>query len=236
LLKNKTRLTQFFKRAHYNFSVKKNSNFTICLLGRPNVGKSTLINALSGERVSLVDNTPGLTRDRKESVVKLFDIKVKLVDTAGVEQLEEENSNKDAITKESISQTRKALVLADLGLFMIDARAGVTTADINLAHWINQRRNYNKKMNELEQQLEKVSSKEENLTSEEKEELYESYRKMKLSKDVTIPPIRLIINKAENNFRGNGIETDYIKLNLGDPIYISAEHGDNMVNKILIKA
>ena len=84
------------------------------------------------------------------------------------------------------------------------------------------------RLKDLEVNLEKMS-KEANKNQLEKDQLYEDYKKMKLSKDVVIPPIRLIINKAEDNFRGNNIETDYLKLDLGEPLYISAEHGDNIV-------
>ena len=214
--------------SRYNFSNRKDNIFTICLLGRPNVGKSTLINALSAERVSLVDNSPGLTRDRKESIIKLFDLKIKLVDTAGVDSFENKAIHKDEISRESVAQTRKALVLSDLAFFIVDARAGITKEDISLSKWINERKQFNMRLKDLEVNLEKMS-KEANKNQLEKDQLYEDYKKMKLSKDVVIPPIRLIINKAEDNFRGNNIETDYLKLDLGEPLYISAEHGDNMV-------
>jgi GTP-binding protein len=217
----------FFFLSRYSFTFKNNRIFTICFIGRPNVGKSTLMNALSGERISLVDNIPGLTRDRKEGIIKLFDVKLKLVDTAGVDNLDEK-LHTDVLLNESVNQTRKALVQSDLAFFIVDARAGITEEDISLSNWINERKSYNSKMKELEENLENIS-KEQNINNEEKEKLYENYKKMKLSKDVTIPPIKLIINKAENNFRGNEIDIDYYKLNLGEPIYISAEHGDNMV-------
>lgn len=84
-----------FKRNHiFKPLVRHNSNivetlkdeiYTISIIGRPNVGKSTLFNRLMGERLALVDRTPGLTRDRREGITSLFNIPIRLVDTAGFE-------------------------------------------------------------------------------------------------------------------------------------------------------
>lgn len=218
-----------FKKYSFKlFSVNNNSIFTVCLLGRPNVGKSTLINALAGESISIVDNTPGLTRDRKETVVKMFDVKVKFVDTAGVDSLDDNYASTDVIKKETIEQTRKALVLSDLGIFLVDARKGITDEDRELANWINHRKELNRKYD----QNQKLESDNEKLIKE-KDELYENFKQNRLGKDVRIPPIQLVINKSEDNFRGNNIEKEYVELNLGEPIYISAQHGDNMVSFLL---
>jgi GTP-binding protein len=68
-----------------NVSTLKDEIYTIAIIGRPNVGKSTLFNRLMGERLALVDSTPGLTRDRREGITHLFNIPIRLVDTAGYE-------------------------------------------------------------------------------------------------------------------------------------------------------
>ena len=98
-------------------------SFTVAIVGRPNVGKSTLFNRLAGRRLALVDDQPGLTRDRREAEVTLDGCALTLIDTAGLD------SGDDGLTARMRLQTEAAIVQADLVLFMIDARAGVTAAD-----------------------------------------------------------------------------------------------------------
>lgn len=98
--------------------------FTIAIVGRPNVGKSTLFNRLAGKRLALVDPAPGLTRDRKEADVEIAGEPFRIVDTAGLEEAAE-----GSITARMREQTGKAIAAADLVLFVIDARAGVMPGD-----------------------------------------------------------------------------------------------------------
>ncbi len=98
-------------------------SFNVAIVGRPNVGKSTLFNRLAGRRLALVDDQPGLTRDRREAEVTLDGCALTLIDTAGLD------SGDDGLTARMRLQTEAAIVQADLVLFMIDARAGVTAAD-----------------------------------------------------------------------------------------------------------
>lgn len=98
-------------------------SFTVAIIGRPNVGKSTLFNRLAGRRLALVDDQPGLTRDRREAEVMLGTSAVTLVDTAGLE------AGDEGLTGRMRHQTEAAVAQADLVLFMIDARTGVTAAD-----------------------------------------------------------------------------------------------------------
>jgi GTP-binding protein len=97
---------------------------SIAIVGRPNVGKSTLFNRLAGKRLALVDATPGLTRDRREADAELLGVKVRLIDTAGLEEAEA-----GSIAERMRAQSERAIRQADLVLFVIDARAGVTGAD-----------------------------------------------------------------------------------------------------------
>src|SRR5690606_30429092 len=104
---------------------------TVAILGRPNVGKSTLFNRLCGTRAALVDPTPGVTRDRRVGQAKLGDLRFTVVDTAGLD---------DAVagTMEAgmQAQTARAVAEADVGLLLIDARAGVTPVDRHFADWL----------------------------------------------------------------------------------------------------
>ena len=97
---------------------------TIAIVGRPNVGKSTLFNRLVGKRLALVSDLPGLTRDRREGQTSLGGHTLTLVDTAGLEE-----SAPDTIPARMRAQTEQAITTADLVLFVIDARAGITPAD-----------------------------------------------------------------------------------------------------------
>jgi len=97
---------------------------TIAIVGRANVGKSTLFNKLVGRRLALVHDTPGVTRDRREAEAELGGLAVRLIDTAGIEA-----GSKDSLTARMTGQTMAAVAEADVCLFLIDAREGVATAD-----------------------------------------------------------------------------------------------------------
>ena len=97
---------------------------TVVILGRPNVGKSTLFNRLAGRRIALVDDTPGVTRDRKEAPARIGGREVLLVDTAGLEEAAPET-----LPGRMRASSEEALRRADLALFVVDARGGMTPAD-----------------------------------------------------------------------------------------------------------
>jgi GTP-binding protein len=97
--------------------------FTIAIVGRPNVGKSTLFNRLAGKRLALVDDQPGLTRDRREADAEFGTTTVRLIDTAGLEHGDGD------LTARKREQTVAAIKQADLVVFLIDARAGIVAAD-----------------------------------------------------------------------------------------------------------
>lgn len=109
--------------------------FTIAIIGRPNVGKSTLFNRLAKKRLAIVDDTPGVTRDWREAEGYLLDYKVKIIDTAGLEE-----SFDDSIEGRMRKQTEEGLLRADAILFLIDGRVGVTPADEHFAGWLRKQR------------------------------------------------------------------------------------------------
>ncbi len=98
--------------------------FTVAIIGRPNVGKSTLFNRLVGRKLALVDDMPGVTRDRRIHDAKLYDIHFQVIDTAGLE-----NAHESSLEGRMRAQTEMAITEADLVFFMIDAKAGVTPND-----------------------------------------------------------------------------------------------------------
>ena len=151
-------------------------SFSVAILGRPNVGKSTLFNRLVGRRLALVDDTPGLTRDRREGAARIADLEFRAIDTAGLEE-----AAPDSLTGRIQAQTERALAAADVVLFIIDARAGVTPDDRHFARWLRQ------------------SGK----------------------------PVVLVANKAEGSAGLPGIGEAFA-LGLGDPVPISAEHGEGL--------
>jgi GTP-binding protein len=104
--------------------------FTITIVGRPNVGKSTLFNRLAGKRLALVDDQPGLTRDRREAETSIGGRRVRLIDTAGLE------AGEDGLTGRMREQTMAAIDQANLVLFLIDARAGIVGADETFAELV----------------------------------------------------------------------------------------------------
>jgi GTP-binding protein len=99
-------------------------SFTVAIVGRPNVGKSTLFNRLVGRRVALVADEPGVTRDRREAQAKLGDLTFKVIDTAGLE-----NAGRESLSARMQAQTATAMAQADAILFLVDARAGALPAD-----------------------------------------------------------------------------------------------------------
>ena len=102
--------------------------FKLAIVGRPNVGKSTLFNRLVGKKLALVDDTPGVTRDRREGEARLADLEFIIVDTAGLE-----DAKGDALEARMRRQTEVAIAEADVCLLLVDARAGITPADAYFA-------------------------------------------------------------------------------------------------------
>ena len=103
-------------------------SFKVAIAGRSNVGKSTLFNRLVGKRLALVDDQPGVTRDRRSGAARLGDIKFEIIDTAGLEEASE-----SSLERRMRDQTEQAILEADVTLFLIDARAGVTPLDKSFA-------------------------------------------------------------------------------------------------------
>lgn len=106
----------------------------IAIVGRPNVGKSTLFNRLVGQRVAIVDSAPGVTRDRREGEARLGDMSFTIVDTAGFE-----NAREGDLAARVQAQTARAVAGADAALFVMDARAGVTPLDREVAAFLRRR-------------------------------------------------------------------------------------------------
>jgi GTP-binding protein len=103
----------------------------VAIIGRPNVGKSTLFNRLVGKKLALVDDTPGVTRDRREGDAELLGLKFRIVDTAGFEE-----DDPLSLPGRMRAQTEAAVSGADVALFMIDARAGLTPLDEHIGRWL----------------------------------------------------------------------------------------------------
>ncbi|MCL6739546.1 ribosome biogenesis GTPase Der [Sphingomonas sp. RB56-2] len=104
---------------------------TVAIIGRPNVGKSTLFNRLVGKRVALVDDRPGVTRDRREGEGRLLDLKFRVMDTAGFE-----DQDPLSLPGRMRAQTEAAVREADVALFLIDGREGLTPLDEEIARWL----------------------------------------------------------------------------------------------------
>jgi GTP-binding protein len=150
--------------------------FTIAIIGRPNVGKSTLFNRLVGQKLALVDDMPGVTRDRREGEAHLADLSFTVIDTAGLDE-----GAKGSLTARMQEQTETAIRLADALFFVIDARMGLTPNDRTFADFARR----------------------------------------------ADKPVLLLANKSEGKHGEVGAMESYA-LGLGDPIQISAEHGEGM--------
>jgi GTP-binding protein len=151
---------------------------TVAIVGRPNVGKSTLFNRLVGKRLALVDDRPGVTRDRREGDATLLGLDFRIIDTAGYE-----DEDPDTLPGRMRAQTTAAVREADAALFLIDSRAGVTPLDEEIARW--------------------------------------------LRSETT--PVILAANKAEGRAGESGLLEAY-SLGFGEPIAMSAEHGEGVVD------
>ncbi|MBN8807042.1 MAG: ribosome biogenesis GTPase Der [Sphingomonas sp.] len=151
---------------------------TVAIIGRPNVGKSTLFNRLIGKRLALVDDQPGVTRDRREGDAHLLGLDFRVVDTAGYEDL-------DAATLPGRmrQQTEAAVAQADVALFLIDARAGIVPLDEEIARWLRG----------------------------------------------STTPVVLVANKAEGRAAEAGV-LESLALGFGDPVQLSAEHGEGIAD------
>ncbi|MBC7985898.1 MAG: ribosome biogenesis GTPase Der [Sphingomonadaceae bacterium] len=150
----------------------------VAIVGRPNVGKSTLFNRLVGKRLALVDDTPGVTRDRREGEASLLGLDFRVIDTAGYE-----DQDPASLPGRMRAQTERAVAEADVALFMIDSRAGVTPLDEEIVRWLR-------------------------------------------GSDT---PVLVAANKAEGRSGDDGI-LEAFSLGLGEPIPLSAEHGEGIAD------
>jgi len=151
---------------------------TVAIVGRPNVGKSTLFNRLVGKRLALVDDRPGVTRDRREGEANLLGLAFRVIDTAGFE-----DEDPQTLPGRMRVQTEAAVRDADAALFMVDAREGLTPLDEEIGRWLR----------------------------------------------AEATPVILVANKAEGRAAESGILEAY-RLGLGDPIALSAEHGEGVAD------
>src|ERR671921_2098797 len=103
----------------------------VAIVGRPNVGKSTLFNRLVGRKLALVDDRPGVTRDRREGEAHLLGMDFRVIDTAGYE-----DEDPQTLPGRMRQQTEAAVRDADVALFLIDAREGITPLDSEIARWL----------------------------------------------------------------------------------------------------
>ncbi|MEM8732500.1 MAG: ribosome biogenesis GTPase Der, partial [Pseudomonadota bacterium] len=151
-------------------------SFTLAIVGRPNVGKSTLFNRLVGKRLALVDDQPGVTRDLREGAARLADLRFTVIDTAGLEEVTD-----DSLQGRMRRLTERAVDMADICLFMVDARVGITPSDMVFADILRKRSAH----------------------------------------------VILAANKAEGAAADAGVLEAY-SLGLGEPIRLSAEHGEGL--------
>ncbi len=151
-------------------------SFTVAIIGRPNVGKSTLFNRLAGRKLAIVDDMPGVTRDRRVHPAKLYDLRFDVIDTAGLE-----DASASSLEGRMRVQTETAIDEADLVLFLIDAKIGLMPDDRTFADVVRR----------------------------------------------TGKPVVLVANKAEARGAQAGMLEAW-ELGLGEPIPVSAEHGEGM--------
>lgn len=156
-----------------------NMPFTLAIAGRPNVGKSTLFNRLVGKQMAIVNDQPGVTRDWREGDGHLFDMKFRVIDTAGLEDVRAKGS----IPLRTAKQTKQALEQAQVILLIVDARAGVTAEDTAIARELRK----------------------------------------------TGKPILLLANKCDGAVLPAAME-ETVSLGFGDPLPISAAHGDGLMD------
>ena len=152
--------------------------FSLAIVGRPNVGKSTLFNRLIGKRVALVDDQPGVTRDLREGEARLGHLRFVAIDTAGLEEATDES-----LQGRMRKLTESAIEVADACLFVIDSRVGVTPLDQFFAEILRKKAKY----------------------------------------------VILAANKSEGRASDAGFFESY-SLGLGEPVRISAEHGEGMTD------
>jgi len=151
---------------------------TVAIVGRPNVGKSTLFNRLVGKRLALVDDRPGVTRDRREGEANLLGLEFRVIDTAGFE-----DEDPISLPGRMRQQTEAAVRDADAALFMIDAREGLTPLDEEIGRWLR----------------------------------------------AESTPVIVVANKAEGGAGESGT-LDAYRLGFGEPIALSAEHGEGVAD------
>lgn len=150
----------------------------VAIVGRPNVGKSTLFNRLVGKKLALVDDRPGVTRDRREADANLLGVDFRIIDTAGFE-----TDDPQTLPGRMRAQTQAAVEGADVALFMIDARAGLMPLDAEIGLWLR-------------------------------------------GEDT---PVIVVANKAEGKAAEHGVYEAF-NLGLGDPVPLSAEHGEGIAD------
>jgi len=151
-------------------------SFTLAIVGRPNVGKSTLFNRLVGKKLALVDDTPGVTRDLREGAARLGDLRFTVIDSAGLEDVTD-----DSLQGRMRRLTERAVEMADVCLFVIDARAGITASDRVFADILRKKNAH----------------------------------------------VILAANKSEGRAADAGVLEAW-ELGLGEPVRLSAEHGEGM--------
>ena len=150
----------------------------VAIVGRPNVGKSTLFNRLVGQRLALVDDRPGVTRDRREGDAHLIGLDFRVIDTAGYE-----DEDPDTLPGRMRRQTETAVAQADVALFLFDSRAGIVPLDEEIARWLR----------------------------------------------ASDTPVILVANKAEGRSGEQGV-LESLSLGFGDPVQMSAEHGEGVAD------